>query len=170
MVTVSLQDIFAGDVPRIDSVVIFLDQAERKHLSGALTNPSQMSGNHLVGFNVNSTEFDALIDRFKLRERGGSIKAVLVVWRRHDFEVIRGELPEYFKGSFPLKYRPSIREADLPADNENIRKIVALIKDYQAKLDRGAVGFGSYGMRCTLWARTHGLSKDVDAQKSSVGV
>jgi hypothetical protein len=58
----------------------------------------------------------------------------------------------------------------LPIDDENVRETVAFIKNYQARIDRGAVEFGAYGMSGTFWARVRGLNEIVDSLRSSTEV
>jgi hypothetical protein len=161
MVTTSFAEIFAGDVPRIKDIVIFLDQAHRSGLSGSMSG-TQVSSNHLVAFNdnreylknsVKKQSFDDLVDHFKIEN------PILITRRGGGFTIERGKIPEYFRVTFSLEYYPSFREADLPKDNAEVLDHVSNIEDLQTRLEGRGGGWNTYCMINKLWGHTKRLNK-----------
>ena len=162
MVETSLVEVFSGDVPRIDNMVIVLDQAARVKTSSLLGWSAQLLGNHLVGFNLAPIGIRKL-EEF-LRKFSPPVNFVLIVKAGDSFRIERGEFPECYKGKFFLEYRVSFEEKDLPTDRGRISRQMGEIKELQAELDKGLVGFTAYGITGILWARVQGLNQMIDSR------
>ena len=95
MVETSLAEIFSGDVPRIDNMMIVLDQVAEVDESDAMGWSAQLLGEYLVGFNLPST----IINK-KWKEWFPRVNFVLIVRAEDGFRVEHGDLPEHFQGTF----------------------------------------------------------------------
>jgi hypothetical protein len=157
VVETSLAEIFSGDIPRIENMVIVLDQLAKVQASSLLGWSAQSLGEYLVGFNIEPI----MIKRMK--EVFPTVNFVLIVKAEGGFRIECGDLPESFKGTFFLEYRVSFKGRDLPDDSRRVLKQVKEIKELQDELAKGKVGFTAYGMTGTLWARVQGLNQMVDS-------
>jgi hypothetical protein len=157
VVETSLQEIFSGDIPRIENMVIVLDQLTEVDESDVLGHSAQSLVKSLVGFNL-------LPNIIKMLEKEFSppVTFVFIVRAEDGFRVEYGDLPERFKGTFPLEYQVSFKEKDLPRDNNRVLNQAMRIKELDGKL-KGKVGFNAWAMSGTLWARVRGLNNMVDS-------
>ena len=153
-----MAEIFSGDVPRIDNMMIVLDQVAEVDESDAMGWSAQLLGEYLVGFNLPST----IINK-KWKEWFPRVNFVLIVRAEDGFRVEHGDLPEHFQGMFFLNYRVSFKGSDLPDDSGRVSKRVEEIKELGVKLAKSNGGFNAWGMTGTLWARVRGLNQMVDS-------
>ena len=153
-----MAEIFSGDVPRIDNMMIVLDQVAEVDESDAMGWSAQLLGKYLVGFNL-----PPIIINKRWKEWFPTVNSVLLVRIEDGFRIEHGDLPEHFQGTFFLNYRVSFKEKDLPHDNRRVLKQVKEIKELDVDLAKGKVGFTAWGMTGTLWARVQGLNQMVDS-------
>jgi hypothetical protein len=164
MVETSLIEIFSGDVPRIDTVSIFLDYGSRRVTPRRDLNKCG-PGCYAVGDDLVILNYWNFQNWLKDYRDDGS-----VFLRRtpSGFRAVRGYLPASFRGPFPLKCRVTFKVEELPLDNDLVAKTVAEIKEYQAKLDAGSViGMAKWAYTCGLWQRVgklNGLVSGLDSE------
>jgi hypothetical protein len=152
MVETSLDEIFSGDIPRIDTVRISPGRGS------SVSREALKFGVYVVG--------DARLVLNESREqfqRGIEDEDVFLVRTPAGFKVEYGVLPPSFRGAFTLPERVTFKAEDLLLD-DRISRQVSEIKEFQTKLDSGIVGTWRYMNTGNLWARVRGLNEMIAAQ------
>jgi hypothetical protein len=157
MIKTSLDEIFSGDVPRIDTVSVFPGRASE---IGEYT--LNLGGVYIVGdaYIVLNKSYERFQNQIK--EMGVSDRAVFLERFLDGYRIKHGALPHIFYLPFSLPYKVTFKYDELSSD-DSISKQVAEIKEFQANLDSGIVGTWRWANVGKLWGRVRGLN-DMVAQ------
>jgi hypothetical protein len=153
MAETSLDEIFSGDVPRIDTVSVFPGYASKV---GTYT--LRHGGVYIVedGFIVLNKSYE----RFKnqIKETGTSDRAVFLEKSSYGYRIKYGALPHLFYETFSLPYKVTFKYEELPI-TDLISKQVAEIQEFQVNLDSGIVGIWKWVNVGKLWDKVRGLNE-----------